>query len=65
MAGDLTFSDKQKIDQSELFPKAELYDTWPRRLVVHRNGSLPIEVKNPTANDVELLEQNGVIVSKR
>ena len=64
MAGDLVFSDKQRLDQSDLFPKAEHF-VAARRLVVHKKDSITIQIQNATDYDVKLLEQNGVIVSQR
>jgi hypothetical protein len=63
MAGDLVFSDGQRLDQSDLFPKAEHFVST-RRLVVHRQNSTTMEIQNATDYDLGLLDQNGVIVSK-
>jgi hypothetical protein len=60
---DLVFSDGTKLDQSDLFPKATLYDFEPRRLVVHKQDGTTIGIQNPTERDVELLDSNGVIVA--
>jgi hypothetical protein len=63
---DLVFSDKHKLAQLDLFPKATLYDFEPRRLVVEtKNPPSHIEIHNPTNGDIELLEQNGVTIFRK
>ena len=60
---DLVFSDKQRLAQLDLFPKATLYEFEPRRLVVGtKSPPFNIEIHNPTDYDISLLEQNGVTV---
>jgi hypothetical protein len=63
MGSDLVFSDGQRLDQSDLFPKAE-HSASTQRLVVHKKNSTTMEIQNATDYDVKLLEQNGVMVSK-
>jgi hypothetical protein len=64
MPTDLVFSDKQRLDQGDLFPKAEHF-VATHRLVVHKKDSTTIEINNATDYDLKLLESNGVIVSER